>query len=293
MTTLDALYRRAAASLRQGAVATPELDARWLVAEAAGAPAQDVTLRGAAAVDDAVATRAMALVARRLAGEPVDRILGTREFWGLGFRLGPATLSPRPDTETVVEAALATLPDRAAAWRILDLGTGSGAILTALLHERPAATGIGVDRSLEAARIARDNALANGVGARAAFLVADWAAALGGPFDLIVSNPPYIPAGAIEGLAVEVRAHDPRLALDGGADGLDAYRAIAAQAEPRLAPGGALVLELGAGQEEAVAAVLAEAGLEAERPARRDLGGVPRALTARAHKKGPGEPGPR
>src|SRR5208283_4516596 len=193
-----------------------------------------------------------------------------------------ATLVPRPETETVVEAALAAIDShgpRAGVGQIADLGTGSGALLLALLTELPTATGIGTDTSLSALAVARDNARRLGL-FRAQFVACDMAAALGGPFDLIVSNPPYVASGAIAALAPEVRDFDPRQALDGGPDGLDFYRAIAATVPALLGPGGALVVELGAGQAEAVAALFSAAGLVSS-PSRPDLGGVPRALLAR------------
>jgi release factor glutamine methyltransferase len=207
--------------------------------------------------------------------------LGNREFWSLSFRLSPATLSPRPDTETIVEACLAVLPDRQGAYRLLDLGTGTGAILIALLSERPGAFGVGIDKAVEAVAVARLNAEDNGVAARAAFAEGDWMAGLVGPFDLIVSNPPYIPSRDIAGLDREVREHDPALALDGGADGLDAYRRIAADAPRLLARGGCLIFELGIGQAQDVAALMRAAGFTILGPPRKDLGGVARALAGR------------
>ncbi|MGP9818672.1 peptide chain release factor N(5)-glutamine methyltransferase [Salinarimonas sp. NSM] len=255
----------------------PALDARILVAEAAG-------VRPGALLADlerplgADATARLAdFAARRLAREPVWRILGEAEFWGLRFRLAPQTLVPRPDTETLVETALALAPGPAP--RILDLGTGSGCILVALLAERRDAFGIGLDRSEEACRTARENACANGVGDRAAFVVGDWARGLAQRpgFDLVVSNPPYIPAADIPGLAREVRAHDPLRALDGGADGLDAYRAILARGRDMLAPGGVLAVEVGIGQAEPVARLGETHGLVFLRLAR-DLAGIARVV---------------
>ena len=192
-----------------------------------------------------------------------------------------STLVPRPETETVVEAALAAIDaggPRARPLRIADLGTGSGAILLALLSELPNASGVGTDVSVPALSIARNNARGLGL-ERAKFLACDIAAALRGPFDVIVSNPPYIASPAIAALAPEVRDYDPRGALDGGTDGLDFYRYIAAAAPPLLAPGGALIVELGAGQSQAVAALFAAGGLVLQ-PPYPDLSGVPRALVA-------------
>ncbi len=279
--TVAALGRRMAAALAADGVPTPGLDARLLLAAALGCEPGELLARG----DEAVAPEALAaatgMLARRRAGEPVSRILGRREFWSLDFHLSAETLVPRPDTETVVEAALAACPERGATLRILDLGIGSGALLAALLSERPAAFGIGVDRAEGAARTARDNLRRAGLGGRSAVIVGDWAGSLSGVFDLVVSNPPYIPRADLDGLDPEVRDHDPRLALDGGVDGLDAYRALAAALPGLLAPGGVAVLELGIGQAAAVAGLLAAAGLPPEGSPRCDLGGIPRALVAR------------
>ena len=212
-------------------------------------------------------------------------ILGEREFWGLPFKVSPAVLVPRPDSETVIEAALALLADRERPWRIADLGLGSGCLLLTLLREFPAAHGVGLEVSEAALAVARSNAAALGVDGRAELLLGDWREPgwrdrIGGPFDLLVSNPPYIEAGAIAGLMPEVSRFEPKLALDGGPDGLAAYRAIAADAVRLLAPGGTLVLEIGAGQEAAVTGLLAAQGLQAG-PPRLDLAGIPRAIMGR------------
>jgi release factor glutamine methyltransferase len=214
-----------------------------------------------AAVGEEGARRLAAWAARRLAREPVARIVGRWEFWGLPFWLAPETLVPRPDTETVVETALRYAPDRRAAGRLLDLGTGSGCLLVALLSELPGAVGVGVDRSPGALAVAQRNAVANGVGDRAVLIASDWGSALDARFDLVVSNPPYIPSGVIAGLAPEVRSHDPRAALDGGASGLSAYRAILGDAPRLLAPGGVLVVETGFDQGAAVRALAARHAL--------------------------------
>jgi release factor glutamine methyltransferase len=219
-----------------------------------------------------------ALAARRLAREPVARIVGVKEFWSLPLRVSAATLVPRPESETVVEAALAAV-EAHRALRIADLATGSGALLLGLLSELPHAFGVGTDSSIPALEVARDNARRLGA-TRAAFVACDFAAALGVRFDLVVCNPPYIASHEIAALAPEVRDHEPIAALDGGPDGLDGYRAVAAAAGALLAPGGALVVELGFGQAEAVAALLTEAGLALSAP-HHDLMGIPRALVAR------------
>ena len=228
------------------------------------------------------AARLEHFVRRRLAGEPAARIIGVREFWGLPLQLSPETLVPRPDTETVVEAALEILhaePRRPL--RIADLGTGSGAIMLALLSELPDAFGIGTDISVAALRTARGNARLLGFAARAAFAVCDYAAALKGPFDLMVSNPPYIRSADIGTLDTEVRDHDPHRALDGGADGLDAYRRIAPEAARLLAPGGAVVVEIGHRQSGDVEGLLAAAGLTLEGAPKTDLAGIRRAVWGR------------
>jgi len=225
---------------------------------------------------------ASALAARRLKREPVARILARKEFWNQMLQVTPAVLVPRPETETVVEAALDFVVRgglRMEKLRILDIGTGSGALLLALLGELPNATGTGTDISAAALEVARGNAIRNGLAARSSFVECNIAEGVQGPFDLIVSNPPYIPRGDIAALAPEVRDYDPALALDGGADGLDGYRAIAAEARRLLAPGGNLIVELGVGQEPAVRALFTKAGLTVA-AARDDLAGIPRALGA-------------
>lgn len=279
--SVAALRRELAAALAEAGIADADRDARLLLAEALSCAPGDLLLRADAPVPEAEARAARAFAARRAAGEPVARIRGRREFWSLDFLLSPDTLVPRPDTETLVEAALAACPERDAPLRILDLGTGTGAILAALLAERPRAFGLGVDRSEGAARTARDNLVRNGLGGRAQVMVGDWGAALAGRFDLVVSNPPYITSAEMTELPVEVRRYDPRLALEAGADGLDAYRVITAGLPRLLAPGAVAVLELGAGQEAAVAGLARNAGLLIDGPARRDLAGTPRALVAR------------
>lgn len=279
-TAVGALRREAVARLRAAGVDTPELDARLLLEHALDIPAGGLTVRQSDPLDADAAARAWGLVERRAAREPVSRILGSRAFWTLDLALNAATLDPRPDTETVVEAALAALPDRIAPCRILDLGTGSGCILLALLAELPNALGVGLDRSAVAVAAARANARHSGLAGRAGFLVGDWSDALAdGCFDLVVSNPPYIPSGDVAGLEPEVREHDPLAALDGGADGLDAYRALAPRLVRLLRPGGTAVLELGQGQAAAVSGLLLEAGLRVA-GTRSDLGGVARALIA-------------
>ncbi|WP_342149158.1 peptide chain release factor N(5)-glutamine methyltransferase [Methylorubrum sp. SB2] len=275
--------RRLTQAFAEAGLANPRGDARFLAEYALGLSSSELILQGQHPLGESGAQALGEAAARRLAGEPVARILGEWEFWGLPFRLSPETLVPRPDTETLVEAALRLFPDPARPLRIVDLGTGSGCILVALLHERPKSFGIGLDRSQDALATARDNAQANGIGTRAVFLRGSWLDALAGPFDLIVSNPPYIAASVIPTLDAEVRGHDPLAALDGGPDGLDAYRAIFSQIARRpglLAPGGALALEIGYDQAEAVMALGAESGFS-DITLNRDLAGHPRVVTLR------------
>jgi release factor glutamine methyltransferase len=262
----------------------PALDARVLVGHALGldhaalAAAAERTL-------EADERRSIAQLAeRRLARESVGRIVGVREFWGLPLRITPAVLEPRPDTETLVQTALAALAadgSRDRPLRIADLGTGSAALLLALLSELPHAIGVGTDRSVAALKVARDNARRLGFADRAHFAAGDFGAALAGGFDLVVVNPPYVETAAISALAPEVREHEPRLALDGGADGLGPYRALAADGLRLLAAAGHMVVELGAGQEDAVVGLFAAGGLAARGPAAQDLSGIARALHLR------------
>jgi release factor glutamine methyltransferase len=257
------LLRATTDRLRAVAGVVAGLEARWLI-EAAGEDPDTI----------------VALVERRLAGEPVDRILGRRGFWTLDLAVTEATLSPRSDTETIVRAALdhlrvaCRLTERL---RILDLGTGTGAILLALLSELPDAAGLGVDISDAALEVAVTNAALAELLQRSDWWQGDWAEGLRGPFDLVVSNPPYIPTADIAGLDREVREHDPHLALDGGIDGLDCYRKILPQISQLLAPSGLAVLEIGFGQDEDVAALATASGLSVLE-IRPDLGGIPRAV---------------
>ncbi|MBA1154880.1 peptide chain release factor N(5)-glutamine methyltransferase [Microvirga mediterraneensis] len=277
MTTRAEALRDLRRTLTEAGFETAALDARLLLLAALGIPATDLITRPDVPLSADEAEILAAFARRRLAHEPVARIVGTREFWGLPFRLSPETLVPRPDTETLVETALDLIPDRRPPLRIVDFGTGSGCILVALLHELPNATGLGIDLSFGALATARANAAENGVGDRSRFALSRWADAVSGPFDLIVSNPPYIASGVIPGLAEEVREHDPRLALDGGPDGLEPYRIILSEAKRLLEPGGLVVVEIGYDQEEDLTGLAAAHGLEILRVAH-DLSGNPRCI---------------
>lgn len=274
---------RAVEALEEQGIAEARGDARILVLHALSLTQAELALRPGIPIGETGAEALDHAIRRRRSGEPVARILDEWEFWGLPFWLSPHTLVPRPDTETLVETALRTMVDRPRPWRILDLGTGSGCILVALLSERPNALGVGTDLSLGAILTARRNAARNGVGARATFLRGDWFEAVRGPFDLIVSNPPYIARSVIATLAVEVRRHDPMAALDGGEDGLFAYRAIIGGLAARLgllAPEGAVVLEIGYDQADAVAGLGRDAGFGVA-GIDRDLAGHERVVTLR------------
>ena len=260
MTPLAALLPRAVAELRAGGVEEAARDARLLLAHAAGVAADRLTLHLQDPASEAVSARFAALVTRRAAREPLSHLTGQRLFWGRAFAVSSAVLDPRPETELLVATALAE-----PFTRVLDLGTGSGAILISLLADRPAGTGVGVDLSPAALAVARKNAEALGVAERSTWVESDWFAGVEGRFDLILSNPPYIAAEEMAGLSPEVRLHEPHLALTDGADGLSAYRAIVAGAGAHLAPGGRLMVEIGPTQGQAVAALFARAGLQAIR----------------------------
>ncbi len=262
---------RAASRLAAAGIDEPRREARILLAAALGLDAAGLLAAGQ--VDEVLAEP---MLARRVAREPMAFILGRREFWGMTFLTEPATLIPRPDSETVIEAALAARPERAAVRRICDLGTGTGCLLLAALHEFPQAFGVGVDVSPAAAALAGRNATALGLAPRCGVLAGDWAAALAGRFDLVLSNPPYIRHAELAGLMPEVARYEPAAALDGGGDGLAAYQQIVQALPDLLAESGAAVLELGAGQAKAVMALAAAAGFSGQ--TRLDLGGHERAI---------------
>ena len=272
-------------ALTAAGIDNARFEARLLLAEAAGLSVAQLIAHGTDAAPPAVAATLRGLAARRVGREPMAYILGEREFWGLPFKVSPAVLVPRPDSETLIEAALALLADRTKPWCMVDLGTGSGCLLLTLLREFPNASGVGMDASADALAVAQANAGALGVAGRAELVLGDWrqpgwAERLGGPFDLVVSNPPYIEVGAIDGLMAEVSRFEPRLALDGGPDGLVAYRTIAAEAANLVTKGGRLLVEIGQGQMPEITSIFASAGLAVE-ASFKDLGGIPRVMSAK------------
>ncbi|WP_170449782.1 peptide chain release factor N(5)-glutamine methyltransferase [Ruegeria arenilitoris] len=246
----------ATARLRAAGVDDPARDARVLLAHAARIEASRVTLIAPEELSPEIAERYEQLVSLRAIRVPVSHLLGEREFYGRRFRVSRDVLDPRPETEALIEAALSQPFDR-----VLDLGVGSGCILITLLAERSSATGLGVDLSEAACLQASANAVAHGVQDRAEIQRSDWFDNIGGHFDLIVSNPPYIALDEMDDLSPEVREHEPRLALTDEADGLDAYRRIAAGAPDHLVPGGRLLVEIGPTQAQAVSALFDAAGL--------------------------------
>jgi release factor glutamine methyltransferase len=280
--TVETARRALATRFAASGIDSAELDARLLVGAVLGLDLTGLITSRARPLTAAEAAQLDHHARRRIDGEPVARILGVKEFWGLPLKLSEATLVPRPDTETVVEQALETMRGSSAARpiRIIDIGTGSGAILLALLSELTNAFGVGTDISPAALATARQNARDLGLVGRAAFVACDYAAALSGPFDLIVSNPPYVRSSDIPNLARDVRDHDPLAALDGGRDGLDAYRALVPQAARLLKQGGALVVESGLGQAHEIKGLMTQAGMKVTGPPKADMAGIPRAVTA-------------
>jgi release factor glutamine methyltransferase len=269
-------------ALGEADVESPALDARLLVRAAAGLAAEDLIRDPDRMLSVEERSRLRQMAERRIAREPISRIVQNREFWGLSFVISPDVLDPRPETETLVEAVLETFASRRdEPLRILDIGVGSGALLCALLSELPNAFGLGLDISPAAAEVARGNLSALGFADRSCVIVGAWTAALNDRFDIVVSNPPYIASNEIGGLAPEVRDYDPILALDGGVDGLNAYRAISMTLGHCLTPKfGAFFLEIGAGQAESVTAILTAAGL-GDLTTRCDLGGRDRMVQGR------------
>ncbi|MCH8683722.1 peptide chain release factor N(5)-glutamine methyltransferase [Pedomonas mirosovicensis] len=272
MTRAEAM-RRAAGQLAAAGLLDPRLDAEVLLAHVLGMPRLVMLIDTSREITDAEVRAFEALVARRETHEPVAYITGMREFWSLDFRVTPATLIPRPDSETLVEAALSAFPQERPA-RVLDLGTGSGCLLLSVLHEFPGSFGVGVDRSEAAAMVAADNAARLGLQERAAFIVGDWAGALVGTFDCILANPPYIGEG--EALSPEVAAFEPVTALFAGPDGLDDYRRIIPELARLLSPRGHAFFEIGYTQAEAVGRIAEACGLSVR--VHNDLAGHPRCV---------------
>ena len=280
---VDQAFRDAWQRLEQAGIESARTDARLLLGHVLGGGAERVLAEKGRALTVAEEGQLNALLERRLAREPMSHIRGYREFWSLNFKVTNATLTPRPDTETLIEALLDQAPKSVAS--VLDLGTGSGCIVLALLSEWTDASGVGVDASPDALSVATENAQSLNMAERVNFVQADWTADawatdLGGPFDVVVSNPPYIPADDIGGLDADVRDFEPMSALDGGVDGLDAYRTIVSGGHDLIAKGGVLAFEVGIGQARDVADLMANAGFTVLE-IRKDLGGIERAVVGR------------
>ena len=281
--TVGAAQRACVAPLKDADIDEPVMEARLLVGFVLGGGPERVLADRDEPLTAEQASALNAALTQRCQRVPMAQITGVREFWSLPFKVTSATLTPRPDTETLVEGLLHHVSEAPA--RILDLGTGTGCILLALLNEWPDATGVGVDASADALAVARENGETLGLGSRAQFVQADWnqeqwTHVLGGPFDVVVSNPPYIPAPDIEALEADVRTHEPRRALDGGDDGLDAYHAIISQLNVLVAVDGVVGFEVGINQADDVATMILEAGFEMLEK-RADLGGVVRTVIGR------------
>lgn len=283
-TTIGGLLAAATARLKQADIAErPRLEAILLLEHASGLSADRIRLDPDARLASGTAAAFEALLLRRLAHEPVTKIIGRREFWSLEFRTSRDVLDPRPDSETLVSGVLAAVTDRAAPLRLVDFGTGSGCLLLSLLHELPNATGLGVDLSPAALAIAQENAALLGLSARSVFRQGDWGTGLDGAFDILISNPPYIESAVVPTLEPEVAQYDPHLALDGGIDGLEAYRRLLPHLTRLAADGAVAALEVGMGQDVAVAGLLAAGGF-AGIGVLADLGGVGRVVTGRKNQ---------
>jgi len=257
LRTVAAALREATAILSRCGIEDAGGDVRRLLAAVLGAPSAVLLREPERLLRDAELAALARSIARRAAREPVSRILGRRDFWGRAFTITPATLDPRPDTETLIAAALEIAAEEG--WerpRILDVGTGSGCLLITLLCELESASGTGTDISAEALHVARDNAVRLGVAGRASWLQADLLETVPGPFHMLVANPPYVRSSEIEHLEAEVRNFDPRIALDGGADGLDMYRRLAA-GSPSAVPHGWIVMEVGYDQADSIVSAFA------------------------------------
>ncbi|MBT6273208.1 MAG: peptide chain release factor N(5)-glutamine methyltransferase [Chromatiales bacterium] len=274
-STVGGALAAAASRLRGASVESPRLDARLLLRHAAGLRDEEILAKRDEVLPAALIRRFETLVVRREAHEPIAYIVGEKDFWSLPFEVSPATLIPRPDSETVVAAALRHLPAPPPGLRILDLGVGSGCLLISILHEIASATGLGVDNNSDAVVIARRNAVRADVGARAQFIVGDWTQAIFGQFDIIVTNPPYVGENERATMATDVVAYEPATALFAGAQGDDAYTALALQLAPQLASGGVVIAEFGRDQASRVGQIFLTGGLvELERCT--DLAGIER-----------------
>jgi release factor glutamine methyltransferase len=269
--------------LSKAGIETARLDARLLIEHALGLSPHESTLKCELLLRAEEYERLQVLMARRAKREPLAYIVAEREFWSLSFKVSPATLVPRPDSETVIETALANIPDRDAALTVLDLGTGSGCLLLSLLHELPGATGVGVDRCPEALKIARENAKQLSLSERASFVCADWSNGLLASFDIILCNPPYISYEDLEALMPEVVNYEPRHALSGGSDGLESYRAVASLISDMLQVNGKIIFEIGMSQAADVSKILIENGLQVI-DNKKDLLGRPRCIVAQSSR---------
>jgi release factor glutamine methyltransferase len=277
MTTLSAIMTEAAESFMHVGIPTPQLDARVLMNHSLGITSETLMNSGSKNLSETEASKYRKLVERRLKREPIAYITGRKEFWSMNFNVSSSTLVPRPDSETLVEAVLADFP-RGKSLRVLDLGTGSGCLLLSILSEFANATGVGVDLSPEAVKIATENAEKLGLSERVVFKVSDWATNLNGEFDIIISNPPYIPSQQITVLDQEVRDYEPRAALDGGKDGLDCYRIIIPQTARLITESGKIYFEIGNGQDEEVRKIGTASGLNFVKEAQ-DLAGTIRVIS--------------
>lgn len=280
MSDIETLLRDASQRLRAAGVEDARRDARLLLQAATGTSLTDQIAYPERAVDAALAERFVSLVSLREARWPMAQVLGKREFWSLEFTVTADTLDPRPDSETLVQAVLEHTPDRTRPLRLVDFGTGTGCLLLALLHELPSAIGIGIDASPAALAVAQSNAENLRLADRARFQRGDWDAGLVPGFDVVISNPPYIPHGEIDGLQPEIARFEPRLALDGGLDGLDAYRRLLPAAHRLLAAGGLAAFEIGMGQGDSVVALGRAEGLD-HLATVADLGAVERCVLFR------------
>ncbi len=286
--TLGSILTEAIAVLWAAGLDEPRRRARRFVAAFLDVPPTELLSDAERALERSVVERLRGSLARIVRGEPLSRVLGWREFWGLRFALSADTLDPRPESETLVEAVLRRIPDRNVPLSFLDLGTGTGCLLLALLSELPTAVGIGVDGAVGAVMTARENAEVLGLADRARFFVGDWSSALSGRFAVIVANPPYIARGELAGLPPEVRRYDPRRAVDGGEEGLAAYQRIAEDLPALLSSGGIFAVEIGAGQASAAVAILQAGGLLVD-GIERDLAGIERCIVSRLDESDPDE----